>query len=204
VSPNDRHPVDARRAARPVAALLSALCLAALAAAPVLAHAELATADPADKAVLDTPPTTITLDFTESLDGSKSSFKLLGPDGATIGTGQKTADKEMRLDGLTLQPGAYEIQWTSASAQDGDIARGTLTFTLTQPTPSPSGAASPSASPSAAPPSPSAAPSPSPAASPAAAPASSSGGGDVVLPIVVALVALAVGAAYLLRRSRRA
>jgi hypothetical protein len=207
VSPNDRHSA-ARRATRhfvaTIASLVVALGLAALAAAPVVAHAELATSEPADKAVLATSPTTVTLTFTESLDGSKSSFKLLGPDGAAIGTGQKSADKAMTLDGLTLGPGAYEIQWTSASAEDGDIARGTLTFTVMAATNSPSAAASPTASPTAGPASPSAAPSPTPAASPVATPAASSGGSDVILPIAVALVALALGAIYLLRRSRRA
>ncbi len=126
----------ARIALRAFGAAAAALLLAAGLAGPALGHAELDTADPADKAVLQTPPTTITLTFTEDLDPSKSSFKLLAPDGSTVGTGGATAIRTMSLDNLELAPGAYQIKWTSASAADGDIARGELAFTVAQPAPS--------------------------------------------------------------------
>jgi len=171
---------------------------------PALAHADLESSDPADKAVVSTPPTIVTLRFSEDLDPGKSSFRLIGPSG-TIGTGKVAGDPTgMTLDGLTLLPGDYEIQWTSA-ALDGDILRGTLTFTVAEPTPapatptpSPSLPDEPTAVPSAAP---SVAPTPVPSAAPAD-PASSSS--DVLLPIIVALVAVAAIGAYVLRRSRRA
>ena len=125
----------ARTALRAFGAATAALLLVAGLAGPALGHAELDTADPADKAVLQTPPTTITLTFTEDLDPSKSSFKLLAPDGSTVGTGGATAIRTMSLDNLELAPGAYQIKWTSASAADGDIARGELAFTVAQPAP---------------------------------------------------------------------
>ena len=139
---DSRAPLDsgtvspARIALRAFGAAVAALLLAAGLAGPALGHAELDTADPADKAVLQTPPTTITLTFTEDLDPSKSSFKLLAPDGSTVGTGGATAIRTMSLDNLELAPGAYQIKWTSASAADGDIARGELAFTVAQPAPS--------------------------------------------------------------------
>ena len=126
----------ARIALRAFGAAAAALLLVAGLAGPALGHAELDTADPADKAVLQTPPTTITLTFTEDLDPSKSSFKLLAPDGSTVGTGGATAIRTMSLDNLELAPGAYQIKWTSASAADGDIERGELAFTVAQPAPS--------------------------------------------------------------------
>ena len=49
------------------------------ASAPVLAHAELVSSDPADKAVLAAPPTIITLTFSDGLDAAKSSFRLDRP-----------------------------------------------------------------------------------------------------------------------------
>ena len=84
----------ARIALRVFGAAAAALLLLAGLAGPALGHAELDTADPADKAVLQTPPTTITLTFTEDLDPSKSSFKLLAPDGSTVGTGGGDRDPD--------------------------------------------------------------------------------------------------------------
>jgi methionine-rich copper-binding protein CopC len=72
-----------------VLATLAALLLACLAAGPVLGHAELVEADPADGAELATPPTTITLTFSERLDPAKGSFRLLGPDGTEPGPGPR-------------------------------------------------------------------------------------------------------------------
>ena len=183
-------------------ALLSLL----VATGSVLGHSELVSSDPADKAVLATPPATVTLTFSEDLDPGKSSFKLVGPAG-TVGTGNVSADPVvMTLEGLALDPGDYEIQWTSA-ALDGDILRGTLTFTVSEATPSPE---PPSTEPSATV-EPSAGPSVAPTLeatatpAPSAAPDEQSGtSGDVVLPIVIALVLVAAVGVYVLRRSRHA
>ena len=91
-------------------------------------------------------------------------------------------------------------------ADDGDIERGELTFTVAQPAASASAnptqsdvlSPSPSAStPAAATP----APTPAPSAAPSA-PASSTG--DVLLPIVVGLILVGVVGAFVLRRSRGA
>ena len=202
-------------ARRTIHATLAALLLALAGASATLAHAELVTSDPADGAVLDASPTTITLTFSENLDPSKSSFRLLGPDGAAIGTGDATAAKAMTLEPPPLSDGTYTIKWTSASADDGDIERGQFTFTVQlaaaslPPSEPPSASAAPSASapastaPSIAAPStaPSVAPTPAPSAAPAA-PASSTS--DVLLPIVIGLLLVAGVGAFVLRRSRGA
>jgi copper resistance protein C len=195
--------------------ILAALLLAVAVAAPVLAHAELVSSDPEDKAVLDTPPTTITLTFSEGLDAGKSSFVLSGPGGAA-GTGRAAKDGAtvMTLDGLVLGPGDYTIKWTSA-ALDGHLERGTLGFTVSEPTPAPA-TASPSPTPAPTP-APSATPTPlaaGPAASPvvatpspsavAAGPVTASEGTGVLVPIVAALVLVAGVGAFVLRRSRNA
>jgi methionine-rich copper-binding protein CopC len=183
-----------------VAGALLALALVT----PALGHAELVSSDPADKAILDVPPAVITLTFDEGVVG-KSSFKVIGPGGDTIGTGgpAKDGDTTMTLDGLALAPGAYAIEWTSV-ADDGDIERGTLSFTVSEPTPAPpSATAEPSvetATPTA---SATAVASPTPAPSAATAPVSSSGS-DVVLPIIVALALVAVVGAVVVRRNRAA
>ncbi len=213
---------------RRLVAVLAALGLVLAIAVPALAHADLASSDPADKAVLATPPTVVTLKFTEGLDQGKSSFKLNGPDGA-VGTGKPTKDggKIMKLDGLVIGPGKYAISWTAAST-DGHLVRGKLSFTVSEPTPPPATASpapteTPSAStaaPSAAVPSAvatrapaaaeptSAAPSaPIASADPASTvdPAASSGSGsDVLVPIALGLVLLVGLGAFLMRRSRQA
>jgi copper resistance protein C len=197
-------------------ATLAALLLALAGAGATLAHAELVESDPADGAVLDTSPTTITLTFSENLDPAKSSFRLLGPDGALIGTGDATAAKAMTLESSPLADGTYTIKWTSASADDGDIERGQFTFTVqlaaasNSPSAPPTASAAASASapastaPSVAAPStvPSAvAPTPAPSAAPTT-PASSTS--DVLLPIVIGLLIVAGVGVFVLRRSRGA
>ena len=196
---------------------LAALLLVLALASPALAHAELTLSDPADKAVLKTPPTVVTLRFTEGLDQAKSSFKLNGP-GGTIGTARpdRQGSKVMTLDGLALAPGAYTIAWTAA-ADDGHVERGKLSFIVSEPTPAPA-TPSPTMAPTGAPapPAPSAAatvapasatPATSPAASPAdggdAAPASAPGT-DVLVPILAGLVLVAGLGGFLFSRSRRA
>jgi methionine-rich copper-binding protein CopC len=190
-----------------VASLVLAVLLLLAVAAPAMAHADLVSSDPADKATLATPPTSVTLTFSEDLDPARSSFRLSGPAGV-IGTGAVSAvPTQLTLAGLDLAPGDYEIRWTSA-ALDGDILRGTLTFTVAEPTPAPATPTpeprvtpAPTASPAEAP---SGVATPAPTPAPSAAPQPASSTVDVLLPIVAALVIVAGVGLYVLRRSRRA
>ena len=210
-------------------ALSAALIGLATLAGPALGHADLVSADPADGAVLATPPTMITLTFSEGLGKAKSSFKLLAPDGTEAATGKPGEDgaKTMAASGLTLTgAGTWTIRWTAA-ALDGHIERGKLTFTVEELTPmpaTPEPTAVPSAAVASAPPVASA-PAPSdPEAAPAAseapvtpstapagpassaspvAPASSTSTADIFIPIIAVLVVVGLVAAFVLRRSRR-
>ena len=206
-------------------AVLSGLLLALAIVAPALAHVALVTSTPADKAVLDTPPTTITLTFSERLSASESSFKLIGPTG-TVGTGRVGSDDNVMtlsglvVDGRPLGSGAYEIRWT-AKGTDGHLERGKLTFTITEPTPEPTAqpsaeATAPAAEPTDAPTAdaPTAVPAATgPAATGPAATTAQTGDGttpaatssaDVLVPIVVALIVVIGLGALALRRSRGA
>ena len=192
-----------------MAALTLSLLLLASGSATALGHADLETAVPADGSLLSESPTEIVLSFTEALNASKSSITMVDGFGKTVtqgGTVDKSDPKTMRLALTTaLGPGTYEIRWTSVSAEDGDVAHGTPTFTVaapsptpSEPSPSPTASASASATPSASP-SPSLAPLPFPAPT---TPAASTG--DVLIPIVGLIVVLAVLGGWLLSRSRRA
>ena len=191
------------RAASSVAAILLAVFALPIVA---LAHAELESASPPDGAVLDSPPTEVVLTFTEALDAVKSHMELIGPAGTEVANGgvDPDNDKAMRIESPELEPGTYEIRSTAFAAHDGALKRETLTFTITAPSPTPTATATPAASESAAP---SALPSASPSAGPSPAPSAGgnagASGADVLLPILAALIVVAVLGAMLLRgRSR--
>ena len=182
--------------------------LALLLPSVVLAHAELDTITPANGSTVDVAPTQIVATFTEALDPAKSSIVVLNAGGAQVATGGTVAaddTKRMTLALPALEPGAYQVRWTSTSAQDGDIDRGTTGFTYAPaatPSPTPSAAAS-------ATPAPSVAPTPSAVASPSVAPSPTGGdtsatttsASDFIIPIVVAVV-LVAGLGYWLLRGR--
>lgn len=190
------------------AAAASTLALAIALAAPltVLAHAELETATPADGAALTEPPTEIVLTFSEVLDPAKSSIVVAEAGGAQVASGgsvDTTGDAtRMTLALPPLAAGEYEIRWTSASAVDGDLDRGTTRFSYAPPAPTPTASPTPSATPSSTPPA-------SPASSPTRAPGptpsadgSASSSTDVIIPIVAAVIVLAGLGGWLLSRSR--
>jgi hypothetical protein len=103
----------------------------------------------------------------------------------------------------SLAAGAYEIRWTTASALDGDLDRGTTTFTYAPAAPSASPSSAASATPAAsaaATPSPSIAATVAPSPSGTGQPASASTS-DLLIPIVVAVI-LVAGLGYWLLRGR--
>jgi methionine-rich copper-binding protein CopC len=193
------------RRLRAAAALVVVLGLGLPAA--VAAHAEMETVIPADGATITVAPTEIVMTFSEALDPAKSSIVLAEVGGADVLSGGvvDSADAtRMTLAVPALSGGTYELRWTSGSTVDGDIDRGTTTFTYSPPSPtddsplpslpspSPSAATTPSAVPSAA-------PSPSPSAD--GVPAASST--DVLLPILAAVAVVVLLGAWLLRNRSR-
>jgi hypothetical protein len=194
-----RAPVDSATVMTPaprhrrLTAMLLGLAAAWLFAGPALGHASLVSSDPADGSTVPFP-TAITLTFDDDLDAAKSQFAVTDATGAVVATGHvSTTDaKTMQATGLSLAWGACTVRWT-AVASDGDLTRGTVSFSVIQV-----GALSIAPSASVGP------VSPSPAASSASGDVAAASG-DVVLPIVAALVLLAiVGVVVILRRSRTA
>jgi methionine-rich copper-binding protein CopC len=163
-------------------------------AVPVVAHADLVASSPAaGSTVTSAPDLSIVLSFSEALkDGSKAD--VVGPGGATVGTATIDANDNTKLTwspAAALPPGSYTIRWTSI-ATDGDVLRGTIPFTVvaaasTPPSSAPTATASPA---------PTAAPTPSPT------PDDSSAAGAVVVPVIGALLVIALLAVALLRRRR--
>lgn len=184
--------------------------LAAVFALPTAtaAHADLVTSEPAQGDVLPSPFTgPIVLTFSERL-AAGSKADLVGSDGATVAQAAVDANAMTMTFTLStpLDPGAYEVRWVSV-ADDGDVLRQPVVkFTVApapsaSPTPVPSltPTSQPSTSPVPATPAPSVAPTPAPSGGGD----TTGSGGDVVLPIIVALIILGAGAAYLLSRRNR-
>jgi len=200
--------VNALISRRAVAALLAIVLLVAVPPNVALGHAELDTASPADKSTVASSPPQLVFTFTEPLDPKASSLRLVDASGAVVaqgGTVDPTNAKKMTLVVPPQPPGRYTVRWTTKSALDGDIDRGTTTFTIAAPSPSPSeipsAQPSPSASAAAASPSASVAvPSPSPSGGTGTTTSTS----DAVIPVIAALIVLAALGLWLLRgRSRR-
>ena len=200
----------ASRTIRPIVAIVAALASFA-APAVALGHAELDSITPADKSTVATPPSSIVAVFTEQLDPSKSSLTLVDGSGKVVAQGGFVDPNQtltLNLDPATIVPGTYMVRWISASDEDGDIARGTTTFTVAAappsasatPAPSEGGSSGPSTIPSAVP-SVAASPTPSASATPTTPTSSTT---DAVIPIVVALIVLAAIGAWLLRGRGRA
>lgn len=186
----------------------TALVLLILSAPVALGHAELTSANPGsgDKVAA---PALIVARFSQNLDMSRTSLEVRDSAGGRVARGGKLGDgpREVRLPLPTLVPGVYEVRWTSFSAEDGELARGSYSFTVAasptaalEPSHSISPSLSPSVAPSALPP-----PAASPASSPVPAPAPTSEflPIEVAVPIGVALVLTAGLGAWLFRRRGR-
>jgi copper resistance protein C len=190
-------------------ALVTVASVVLLFPATAAAHAELDTPTPADEATVEGTPDEVWGTFTQRIDPDGSSLVLRDADDSVVARGGPDPEDDERMaiaDLPELAPGTYEVQWTTISAEDGELARGTWSFTVTaEPSPSPTAEPTPSAAPTAAEtasptPSPSAAPSPS--ASPAPSDPTGSSG-DAVLPIIAALAIVLIGAGYLISRRGR-
>ncbi|WNM38358.1 copper resistance protein CopC [Micromonospora halotolerans] len=128
--------------------LLAALALAGLTVlagpAPARAHAYLASSAPADGAVLDRAPETLTLAFTEHVELSAARVALVDGDGrhwAVTGLALRGADGEPAAEdadteepvslvaGLpALPPNTYHVSWRTLSSDDLHTTTGTLVF----------------------------------------------------------------------------
>jgi copper resistance protein C len=103
------------------------------AASPAFAHAHLKSANPADKAIVSTAPTALTLDFTEGLNLAFSGADLLDASGSPAQQGKaqlSNGDDTLTIPlQSTLKPGDYTVKWHALSA-DGHKTDGSYSFTV--------------------------------------------------------------------------
>ncbi len=113
--------------------LAAAALIGAGLAGPVLAHAHLDSASPADGAVLTAAPEAVTLVFTEDLELALSRLSVTGADGAAVETTpleHESGDvRTLHVTLPTLAPGVYTVDWGVTSV-DTHSTEGSYTFTL--------------------------------------------------------------------------
>lgn len=104
-------------------------------AAPVAAHAELVSVEPAADAELETPPDEVVIVFSGELDPEASSFVVTDADGTEVGRGgvdlEVAERSEMRGPVQIGGPGTYTVAWSVAAA-DGHPDEGTYAFVVVE------------------------------------------------------------------------
>jgi len=103
-------------------------------AGTALAHADLASADPAAGASVKTAPTTLSITFTEEVEPKFSSIEVIDASGKRFddGKAQTAPDNEKLLSiGLKpLAPGTYKVIWHATAADDSHKTKGSYEFTV--------------------------------------------------------------------------
>jgi copper transport protein len=121
----------------PVAAALALGILLAL-AGPAAAHAELASATPANGAVLGAEPRQLTLRFSEPVTLVLSSVRVIGPDGRRVDSAPPRAE-DSDASAITVplaadpRQGTFVVNWRATAADDGHTTTGTLAFSVGAP-----------------------------------------------------------------------
>jgi methionine-rich copper-binding protein CopC len=114
--------------------LFGAALLAGSLAVSAFAHSRPLTVSPGDGAVLATAPSQITMDTSEEVSHNTedNSLLLLSSTGAPVASGYSIDAAHQHLT-LTvpvgLAVGVYTVRWVTTSAEDGDAATGTWSFT---------------------------------------------------------------------------
>ncbi|KQV15514.1 MULTISPECIES: FixH family protein [unclassified Kitasatospora] len=101
------------------------------------AHASLVSTDPVNNAVVATAPAAVTLTFSEGVSLSPDSVRVLGPDGASVDSGEPghvdgkaaTARVELRSG---IANGTYTVAWRAVS-EDSHPIGGAFTFSVGAP-----------------------------------------------------------------------
>ena len=188
---------------RALRAAASAAILLLLLATTVLGHSQLTTATPGPDDEISAVPDELVADFTQNLDAGRSSMELRDASGGSIATGANdpAEPRVMRIVLPELEPGEYEVRWTTFSTEDGELARGTYAFTVL-PSPSPSATVPPSIEPT---PSEVAPPSVAPTFTPAPSPDPGTSGPDtsgdeVIWPLLVLAMIVAGIGVWIYRR----
>jgi copper transport protein len=115
-----------------VAAALVALALVVGLGAPASAHAELVSSDPAEGAVVDVAPDTVTLTFNEPVRLTSQQIAVYDAEGDEVPSTAGASGTEVTVDladAADLPDGSYVVSWNVLSG-DGHPVSGALTFSV--------------------------------------------------------------------------
>jgi copper transport protein len=116
-----------------VVGLALALALYPVSAA---AHALLLFADPVPEVILQRPPASITLTFTEPVTPAGSGIKVFSPSGRQVATPARAAGSTLNASVSSGESGTYVVIW-QVLASDTHPSRGAFRFSVGSPTPNP-------------------------------------------------------------------
>ena len=122
-----------------VAPVLLLLVVFALIPGRVAAHANLADSDPAANSVLETPPSEVTIRFTEPLEPALSKIRVLDSRGDQVDLGDSALNPNdptvmsVSLGPLDNDNDTYTVAWTNVSTVDGHRVRGAFLFSVGEP-----------------------------------------------------------------------
>lgn len=125
-------PAWRHRALGLVAAALVALALVVGIGAPASAHAELVSSDPAEGAVVDAAPETVTLTFNEPVRLTSQQIAVYDAGGNEVASTAGASGTEVTVnlaDAADLPDGSYVVSWNVLSG-DGHPISGALTFSV--------------------------------------------------------------------------
>lgn len=120
---------------RLLALVAACVGLVALTAQPASAHNSLVVSDPADGAVLDSPPSRITFEFAKTVPLETVSAEIVDAAGvrtALGGLANGAADTQVIVTLPPLAPGAATVRWRLVGA-DGHQITGRVAFTINAP-----------------------------------------------------------------------
>ena len=100
------------------------------------AHAEPATVNPGDGSVLSSPPTSVVIETVEDMarQAGANDIQVFDASGKQVTTAPAViSDSDRSNISVAIPPGlavgTYTVKWKTLSANDGDSANGTLSFT---------------------------------------------------------------------------
>lgn len=136
------HTTPRRLLAAALCLLLALLALAPVGpAAPLIpiasAHAVLVRSDPTDHAVLQTPPSSVRLWFSEEINPLTSRVVVVDPANRQVDRGdshrESSDNTELEVSLPLLPAGTYVVVWRTQSAVDGHVAGGSFLFQIARP-----------------------------------------------------------------------
>jgi copper transport protein len=101
-----------------------------------LAHALLLFSDPVADAILQRPPTAITLTFTEPVTPAGNGIDVFSPSGRQVASPARPAGRTLMAQVAAAESGTYVVSWQVIAA-DTHPSRGAFQFTVGSATPNP-------------------------------------------------------------------